>query len=443
MNPRAAALICIAALTVSSPAAAQFGDNGLAFDPTGVYVDPDGVLSLKRVADDRRLAELRDRARRPVDNRTLTYVSLPRVFAEAKALKEAGKPLPDEVRYLGGMVEVRYVFVFPDAGDVVIAGPAEPIDKAQPARPLGARSGRPVLHLDDLVVLLRVCGPGSPGRAFGCTIEQTRESARAVVDAMEERVGIIKDYPRRRGEVAAAMAEAGGDQPIAFLNVPPDSRVAFVLVESDYILKRLALGLDTSPIRSVRSYLGLTGTTAELISKWWFEADFEPVRTDGDGLSFAIAGPSVKAVAGRRSFRAADPDQATHAAKFFAAGVTRSMEQLARRIPAFADLQNISDLALVATLLGKQKLHERAGWDPSWVLDPDGYAVASLDVPKRAPTLVNYHATHSRVIFAAGGVLLSPADFAEPVEDDTPAAGTTTRRHRPDQWLGESRAGGR
>ena len=42
--------------------------------------------------------------------------------------------LPDSIRYLEGLTQVRYVFVYPEEKDLVIAGPAEEIDKGTPLR---------------------------------------------------------------------------------------------------------------------------------------------------------------------------------------------------------------------------------------------------------------------------------------------------------------------
>ena len=66
----------------------------------------------------------------------MVYVSLPRLFAEARAKLDAGEKLPDDIRYLRGMTKLRYVFVYPDDKDLVIAGTAEPIDADFPGRPV-------------------------------------------------------------------------------------------------------------------------------------------------------------------------------------------------------------------------------------------------------------------------------------------------------------------
>ena len=65
-------------------------------------------------------------------DQSLAYVSLPRLMAQVQAATREGKELSEDLRYLSGMTQVRYVFVFADEKDLVIAGSAEPIDASLP-----------------------------------------------------------------------------------------------------------------------------------------------------------------------------------------------------------------------------------------------------------------------------------------------------------------------
>ena len=107
----------------------------------------------------------------------LCFVSLPKTFAQARALTEAGKPLPEELKYLGGLTQVRYVFVFPEEKDLVIAGPAEPWFVIDEQHAAGKRSGRAVMRLEDLVVAMRTVRDIGPG-VFGCASTPTPTRSR-------------------------------------------------------------------------------------------------------------------------------------------------------------------------------------------------------------------------------------------------------------------------
>src|SRR5437867_27897 len=152
------AVVAIAALAL--PAKAQNIGAGF-FQPAvpGVYIEQDGNVRSREVDQAKQLTALRSRAKsvaQAAKDETLTFVSLPRVFAEARAAIDAGKPVPDDLRYLGGLTQIRYVFVYPDEKDLVIAGPAEPfVVQESGLYASGKRTGRPVMQLDDFVVALR------------------------------------------------------------------------------------------------------------------------------------------------------------------------------------------------------------------------------------------------------------------------------------------------
>jgi len=60
------------------------------------------------------------------------------------------------VKYLHGLTQLRYVFVYPHEKDLVLGGPAEPW-VAKETSVTGKRSGRPMLQLDDFVVEPKPC----------------------------------------------------------------------------------------------------------------------------------------------------------------------------------------------------------------------------------------------------------------------------------------------
>ena len=212
-----------------------------AYDPQGVHVDPQGVLRSRTIEPDPRLAEIRKAARGKEG--PLTYISLPRLFEEAR---KASGPLPPDLRYLGGLTKIRYVFVYPDEKDLVIAGPAEPFDTKDAFRPLGKLSGRPVLHLDDLVTAFRAFAPGKKPDRLGCDIDITREIQDKIA-AKAKAVGPAAQVVGFR-KTCDQIAEAGGPQPLKFYGIDPDTRFGFVCVEADYRLKQLALGLRNKEI---------------------------------------------------------------------------------------------------------------------------------------------------------------------------------------------------
>ncbi len=150
----------------------QFGDN-----TGGISVDPNGVMRhVTRTERDQRLASL-GRAVRDADlnadiarSSDLRLVSLTRLDAEVSQRLADGLPVVETMRQLAGLTAVKFVFVFPESGEIVIGGPAEPWSYDAEGNPVGKQSGRPLLQLDDLVTVLRTFSDDGPG-IFTCSID--------------------------------------------------------------------------------------------------------------------------------------------------------------------------------------------------------------------------------------------------------------------------------
>jgi hypothetical protein len=378
-----------------------------AYDPQGVHVDAQGVFRSRTVDPDPRLAELRKAAKSHEKDAKLLYVSLPRLLAEARRLVEAGKPLPDELRYLGGMTKLRYVFVYPEEKDLVIAGPAEPFDSKVPYRPLGRASGRPVLHLDDLVTALRAFSGGKKPDRLGCDIEVTKEIQERVRNKTKA-VGPTAQVIGFR-KACDQIAEAGGPQPVKFYGLDTDSRFAFVCVEADYRLKQLALGLLPSPSPKVQSYKSLLDRP-EAEHRFSLESDYEALRASPDGNAFELRGLSLKVNGGLLGKPETKPEDMSAAGRKFVELCNENFDALLRSLLSWSDLCNLGDLAVLGALVAGEGLAEKAGWDLSWTLER--FPAARMPAPASAATLCNVVVSGNFAVFVTGGVWINPAEWA-------------------------------
>jgi len=393
--------------------------------PAGVYIDADGVLRTRQSGNEEMAAQrLRARAlNAPSKAQDLTCVSLPRLVEQVKSLTEASKPLPDDVRFLSGLTQIRYVFVYPQEHDLLIAGPSEPYDASGKSEPHGKVTGRPVLHLDDLVMALR-----SP-RTFGCSLDPHP-------DSLNRCNAVMKEYAS--ATLAArmnALKDAMGPQQVRMFGAPGGSRMAFVTVAADYKLKRLILGLDAMPVPGVGSPVDNTRAAG---NRFWFEADYAPLLVSADDDAFELRGPRLVLKAGAFSF---DTKGATETSKAFARRFSDKFPQLATVVPLFADLQNLADLSVVANLIRKDRLDQKAGVDLSWLTAGDHYKPAPIPTPTTAETLVNY--TNGSLV--AGGVTLNAASVVA-AERERDAKGTLKPvMFRPpagaDRWFATRSAG--
>jgi hypothetical protein len=399
----AALFVAIVAHSSRAQVVPPIGGIGFFGGGNGVYLDPDGTLHQRQTdtAGDLAVQRLRAKAlNQPPKAQAMTYVSLPRLLAQVRELAEQKKELPDDVRYLSGLTQLRYVFVYPAEHDVVLAGTSEPYDAASRNEPHGKLTGRPVLHLDDLVMALR-----NPG-AFGCSLDPHPDSLNRSNQVMRDLANSTR-AARMKG-----LKEAIGPQQVRLIGrMPADTRMAFVAVAADYKLKRLVLGLDPMPVPGVGSPVDNTRAAG---NRFWFEASYAPLLVSPDNDAYELRGPRLTLKAGAFSF---DPKGATETSKTFAKNFSAKLPQLATVVPLFADLQNVSDLAVVASLIRKDRLDQKAGLDLAWITSEANYPISPIPTPKQAETLVNY--TNGSIV--AGGVLLdtSPVVAETAREPDT------------------------
>jgi hypothetical protein len=419
MSMRQMALLL--ALAAGGPA---WGQAAAAYDPQGVQVDANGVLRSRTSEPDARLAELWKNAKTLQKDGKFLYVSLPRLFAEARRSIERGKGLPSDLRYLGGLTRLQYVFVYPDSKDLVVAGPSEPVDAREAYRPLGKITGRPVLHLEDLVTALRAFGPGRNPDRLGCDIEVTPE-IRERVNARIQSVGPAARLVGFR-KVCDQIAEAGGFQPVKYFGLEPTTRFAFVCVEADYRLKQLGLGLLPSPVAKVESYRSLI-LQPEKEFRFSLESNYDALAASPDGLAFELRGPSLKVNGGLLGHPESTVQDLSPAGKRFVASCNENFDALIRHLVSWADLCNLGDLSVLAALVGGDGLAEKAGWDLSWILDPKGYPVTEMNAPTSAAVLCNYTTSGSNAVFLTGGIWIKPAEWAAKRASDERLAGKASR----------------
>jgi hypothetical protein len=404
------------------------GPGSIKSFPTGVWVDPHGVLVslVKEGGEELVAARLSGRPRASQEDvrraSRLRMVSLPRLEKQVQLLLAAGKPPTEAMQLLAGLSRIQYVFIYPDSGDLVLAGPAGDWTAGAEGAVVNTLTGQPVLRLDDLVVVFRYV-LGSPDDTFGCRISP-REAALARVQTFLQE---SNQRPLARGAAArnawlARLRTEVGKQDIEVQGLDPRTRAARVIVAADYRMKLVGMGLEAG-VPGVVSYLKLINLAPGqspppmTVLRWWFTLNYDAVQMSRDRLAFSFAGQGVKVESENERLTAEGQQVHTGASeelnRRFAHSFTEHFEQLSQKYPIYGELRNIFDLAMVAALVRQESAAEKVGWHLTCFGDPQAFQVELAEAPKEVDSVVGCRIFNGVTVVAgvSGGVIAVPTAF--------------------------------
>jgi len=403
------ALTPLALALVASSAQAQFVNQQVG----GVSIDANGILSTIQTDQLNALKQFRQDNFAGVPgalkDKSLRKISLRGLEAAIAEHQKSGTPLTDEIRYLGGLQRIQYVFVYPERGDIVIAGPAEGWKLNALGEVVGVSTDQPVLLLDDLLVALRSTN-AAQATGISCSIDPSNEGlARSA--ALMKRLTNPGDNIQ---PILDQLEQAVGPQTITVKGVPTTSHFARVLVAADYRMKRIAMGFEQSPIRQLPSYLSLIKSArgANMLPRWWLEPKFDAIVADADGLAFEFRDIGVKAMTEDQFLDANGQRQSSGKndtlARKWSDLMTANYAELSQQDAIFGQLRNCIDLAVLSALIAKENLAEKSGWNMS-LLVSDEIPVEAYHAPQQ----VDSQASALRhkgdwILSVSGGVLINP-----------------------------------
>ncbi|HEY4232934.1 MAG TPA: DUF1598 domain-containing protein [Lacipirellulaceae bacterium] len=450
-------------LALSQPAAfAQTGGGGTGSTigngaTSGVSVDAEGVLSRTIVQDPtgdlarQRVQEALGRLDQSVAKssplRKVSLTRLERILAKRIA---EGQGVDDVMKNLAGLTRVEYVFCYPETGDVVLAGPAEAWAQAPSGRMQGIVTGRPVIELADAIVALRAFpAGGSPkkGPIIKCSIDPTQEGLARMQEFLNE-FGRLLASPNQDRYIVDQLRERLGMQDISVGGVPAKTHFAQVLVEADYRMKLIGIGLEQPPVR-LKNYVDRANPAAisrQALERWYFIPDYECVRVSEDALAMQLVGEGVRLVtegemvdaSGHRGNGRQNP-----ASQQFVDAFTKAYPALAEKSPIFAQLRNCIDLAVAAAFIQQQDYYQLAKWTPTVFASEEKYAVETLNPPKQVESSVTaVWKGNTLVTPVSGGVeikaseALSPTNLLEDKKEAVEKARSAVDLSRlsADQW---------
>ena len=112
-------------------------------------------------------------------------ISLTRLEKQIQLNEALGQGIDETMKYLAGLRRIEYVFVYPETGDLVVAGPAGDWTVGGENRVVSRDTGDPVVRLDDLVVIFRHMMTGRDAH-FGCMINPRQESLKNAIEFLNQ-----------------------------------------------------------------------------------------------------------------------------------------------------------------------------------------------------------------------------------------------------------------
>jgi hypothetical protein len=400
---------------------------------SGVAVDADGVLAFEAVDPtgrllQRRLAEASATLDPEVARASkLRKVSLTRLIKLINKMTAAGDGPEETMLHLAGLTRIQYVFYYPETKDIVVAGPAEGWVELPGGRVVGLDSGAPILELQDLAVALRTFAPGArKSPLVFCSIDPTQDGLARMQQFLSEighQIG-----PGDEQFIVDGLRESLGLQVITIGGVPASTHFAQVLVEADYRMKLIGIGLEEPPV-DIRSYVAMANPAAvarNALQRWYFVPDYERIKVAADGRAAEFVGLGVKLVGedevvSTHGGRAASGGQ-NRASLQFTRSFTENYAELAQVAPVYAQLRNCIDMLVAAAFMARHELWDQAGVDLGALGDEAKFKVETYNPPKQVATAVNSMWKGRRLMTPVGGGVEIRAslalDDANLLEDD-------------------------
>lgn len=380
------------------------GDGTIQAYPSGVYVDGKGLLKRMKVDTSDR-SRLRIEALTDSGNRLhslesdLRKISLTRLEKAASIAAAQGHPLDDEMLYLAGIYQIKYLMVYPETGDIVIAGPAGPYGEDTEGRLVNSKTGKPILHLDDLVVCLRNAYENN-GK-FGCAITPRQTN-------LAETKKVLATSRKRGRAWREQLQQTLGRQDVSVFGIDPQTHAGRVLVEADYRMKLVGMGLEDS-IPEVPSYLSRIELAADGslppmdVVRWWFTLNYDDVMADADKTTFSFTGPGVKVLSENEMIN--DLGERIHTGmskgptREFARDFTNHFAKMAKEYPIYNQLKNVFDLAMVSSLIRQQGLAKQVDWHLTYFGNDARLMTYQLEIeptPTEVDSVINHRVIKER-----------------------------------------------
>jgi len=384
----------------------------------GVLINAEGMLSQVLTEE---LTQLRTEVQENLDpiagelDKPVKYrrVSLKKINEEVAYCTERGLEIPDAVKCLGGLTEIRYLLIFPEEQDVVLVGRAEGWEVGPKGVLVGKESGKPVLQLEDLAAAMHAAS-GDVRKVFSVSIDPTKEG----LQRMSQYASTVNAQQSPKA-IAAGMEKALGAQSVTFQGVDPASHFAYVLAAADFRMKQISMGVTKSPVRTLPSFVSMMKSPSEngALPRWWLAPNYDSISCDAERLTWSFSGGKVVTMTetdlydGNAIVRQGGKENSVF--KKWADKMTENYAELSVKEPIFGQLKNCMDCALAAAVLAENGTMDSMASTFAPMLASPELNDAREYIPTQVPSASVVARKGGAFMFVTGGVAINPWEMVQ------------------------------
>jgi Protein of unknown function (DUF1598) len=263
------------------------------------------------------------------------------------------------------------------------------------------------------------------------------------------RIGDPRQNPGQDQFIASGLRDRLGMQIITVGGISPKTHFAQVMVEADYRMKLIGIGLETPPVR-LQSYVDRaqpSQVASNALQRWYFVPNYQCVKVSEDSMAMQLVGEGVKLV-GEDEAVSKDGSRAksaryNRASDQFVKAFTKIYPKLAEQAPVYSQLRNCIDLAVASAFIQSQDYYDLAKWTPAVLGDEKAFATETLNPPQQVESAVNSIWKGATLVTpVGGGVQIRPTEAVDAtnlLQDDgakvrDARAGIDLKKLAPDQW---------
>jgi hypothetical protein len=241
---------------------------------------------------------------------------------------------------------------------------------------------------------------------IGCSIDPTPEG----LAKMQQFLSSINPSPDDADLIVEGLRTNLGLQKVRVLGISPNTHFAQVMVEADYRMKLIAIGMEKPPYQKLIPYIknaDPASANRNALQRWYFVPNYDCLKVSEDHQAMELVGWGVKLV-GEHEFVAANGQRSkagasSRASTVFTNSFSKFYPEVAARSPVYAQLRNLIDMAVAAAFIQHEDYYSQAGWEMRLFGDEGQFPVETHQAPVQVDTVVTSVWKGNRLMTPVGG----------------------------------------